>query len=110
VNRDHFGAVVRNGAFADLTVCMTDFCKVTKFQKISLLAINMLRGIIPTMLNHPDCALIPNPPSPRHDAVNALQLPEDPLVKFWFPVLFSFYNIIMEAEDLEVRKMWVACG
>ncbi|KAG8720982.1 guanine nucleotide exchange protein for ADP-robosylation factor [Ceratobasidium sp. 395] len=105
VNRDHFGAVVRNGAFADLTVCITDFCKVTKFQKISLLAINMLRGIIPTMLNHPDCALTPHPPSPRQDTVNGSQLPEDPLVKFWFPVLFSFYNIIMEAEDLEVRKM-----
>ncbi|KAF8604941.1 hypothetical protein BDV93DRAFT_605460 [Ceratobasidium sp. AG-I] len=105
VNKDHFGAVVRNGAFADLTVCITDFCKVTKFQKISLLAINMLRAIIPTMLNHPDCALTAAPPSPRHDAAGVVQLPEDPLVKFWFPVLFSFYNIIMEAEDLEVRKM-----
>ena len=105
MNKDHFGAVVRNGAFADLTVCITDFCKVTKFQKISLLAINMLRAIIPTMLNHPDCALAAAPPSPRHDAAGVAQLPEDPLVKFWFPVLFSFYNIIMEAEDLEVRKM-----
>ncbi|QRV91209.1 Sec7 guanine nucleotide exchange factor [Ceratobasidium sp. AG-Ba] len=104
INKDHFGAVVRNGAFADLTVCITDFCKVNKFQKISLLAINMLRGIIPTMLSHPDCALNAYPPSPRHDA-NGTQLPEDPLIKFWFPVLFSFYNIIMEAEDLEVRKM-----
>ncbi|KAG8687343.1 guanine nucleotide exchange protein for ADP-robosylation factor, partial [Ceratobasidium sp. 394] len=102
VNRDHFGAVVRHGAFADLTVCITDFCKVTKFQKISLLAINMLRGIIPTMLNHPDCTLSAHPPSP---GVNGSQLPEGPLVKFWFPVLFSFYNIIMEAEDLEVRKI-----
>ncbi|KAG9092656.1 guanine nucleotide exchange protein for ADP-robosylation factor [Ceratobasidium sp. 370] len=102
VNKDHFGSVVRHGAFADLTVCVTDFCKVTKFQKISLLAINMLRGIIPTMLSHPDCALSAHPPSP---GVNGSQLPEDPLVKFWFPVLFSFYNIIMEAEDLEVRKM-----
>ncbi|KAF8742029.1 hypothetical protein RHS02_04049, partial [Rhizoctonia solani] len=104
INKDHFGAVVRNGAFADLTVCITDFCKVTKFQKISLLAINMLRGIIPVMLNHPECGLNPNPPSPRPDATS-VQLTEDPLVKFWFPVLFSFYNIIMEAEDLEVRKL-----
>ncbi|CAE6407293.1 unnamed protein product [Rhizoctonia solani] len=104
INKDHFGAVVRNGAFADLTVCITDFCKVTKFQKISLLAINMLRGVIPVMLSHPECGLAPTPPSPRPDATTA-QLTEDPLVKFWFPVLFSFYNIIMEAEDLEVRKL-----
>jgi brefeldin A-inhibited guanine nucleotide-exchange protein len=104
INKDHFGAVVRNGAFADLTVCITDFCKVTKFQKISLLAINMLRGVIPVMLNHPECGLTPTSPSSRPDGPST-QLTEDPLVKFWFPVLFSFYNIIMEAEDLEVRKL-----
>lgn len=104
INKEHFGAVVRNGAFADLTVCITDFSKVTKFQKISLVAINMLRGIIPTMLSHPDCALTPNLSSPRIDAVG-VQTTEDPLIKFWFPILFSFYNIIMEAEDLEVRKL-----
>ncbi|CAE6512865.1 unnamed protein product [Rhizoctonia solani] len=103
INKNHFGAVVRNGAFADLTVCVTDFCKVTKFQKISLLAINMLQGIIPVMLNHPECGLTPTPPSPHPNETT--QMTEDPLIKFWFPVLFSFYNIIMEAEDLEVRKM-----
>ncbi|CUA77416.1 Protein transport protein sec71 [Schizosaccharomyces pombe 972h-] [Rhizoctonia solani] len=104
INKNHFGAVVRNGAFADLTVCITDFCKVTKFQKISLLAITMLQGIIPVMLNHPECGLTPTPPLP-HPNETGPQLVEDPLVKFWFPVLFSFYNIIMEAEDLEVRKL-----
>ncbi|KAG8732664.1 guanine nucleotide exchange protein for ADP-robosylation factor [Ceratobasidium sp. 423] len=103
INKNHFGAVVHNGAFADLTVCITDFCKVTKFQKISLLAINMLQGIIPVMLNHPECGLTSTPPSRPNEANT--QLTEDPLVKFWFPVLFSFYNIIMEAEDLEVRKL-----
>ncbi|KAH7345106.1 hypothetical protein B0J17DRAFT_608255 [Rhizoctonia solani] len=104
INKNHFGAVVRNGAFADLTVCITDFCKVAKFQKISLLAINMLRGIIPVMLNHPECGLTPAPSPPRQNETSA-QLAEDPLIKFWFPVLFSFYNIIMEAEDLEVRRL-----
>ncbi|KDN50294.1 hypothetical protein RSAG8_01630, partial [Rhizoctonia solani AG-8 WAC10335] len=104
INKNHFGAVVRNGAFADLTVCITDFCKVTKFQKISLLAINMLQGIIPVMLNHPECGLTPTHPPP-HPNETGSQLTEDPLIKFWFPVLFSFYNIIMEAEDLEVRKL-----
>ncbi|CAE7122990.1 unnamed protein product [Rhizoctonia solani] len=104
INKNHFGAVVRNGAFADLTVCITDFCKATKFQKISLLAINMLQGIIPVMLNHPECGLTTAPLSPRPNETST-QLTEDPLVKFWFPVLFSFYNIIMEAEDLEVRKL-----
>ena len=99
LNKDHFSEIVRNGAFADLTVCITDFCKVSKFQKISLLAIAMLRGVIPAMLNCPECALsnshMENQPSATNDA----------MIKFWFPVLFSFYDIIMNGEDLEVRRL-----
>ncbi|KZT24537.1 hypothetical protein NEOLEDRAFT_1094323 [Neolentinus lepideus HHB14362 ss-1] len=93
VNRDHFPAIARHGSFADLTVCVTDFCKVSKYQKISLLAIGMLRGIIPVMLECPDCSSDPQNPV------------DDPMIKFWFPVLFGFYDIIMNAEDLEVRRL-----
>ena len=94
LNKDHFNAVVRYGAFADLTVCITDFCKVSKFQKISLLAIAMLRGVIPTMLDSPECAL--NSPE---------SISDDAMIKFWYPVLFGFYDIIMNGEDLEVRRL-----
>jgi brefeldin A-inhibited guanine nucleotide-exchange protein len=97
LNKDHFSAIVRHGAFADLTVCITEFCKVSKYQKISLLAIAMLRGVIPVMLECPECSLISHPdnPSPMHDG----------MIKFWFPVLFGFYDIIMNGEDLEVRRL-----
>ncbi|KAI0796813.1 hypothetical protein C8Q75DRAFT_710714 [Abortiporus biennis] len=97
VNRDHFPSIVRHGAFADLTVCITDFCKVNKYQKISLLAIAMLRGVIPVMLECPECGF--NDPSEKgaHS--------DDPMVKFWFPVLFGFYDVIMNGEDLEVRRL-----
>ncbi|KAH8105009.1 Sec7-domain-containing protein [Phellopilus nigrolimitatus] len=100
LNKDHFPEIIKHGAFADLTVCITDFCKVSKFQKISLLAIAMLRGVIPTMLECPDCAL-----SGAH--AESMQGPavEDAMIKFWFPVLFSFYDIIMNGEDLEVRRL-----
>lgn len=93
VNRDHFSAIARHGAFADLTVCITDFCKVSKYQKISLLAIGMLRGVIPVMLECPECSSDPQNPA------------DDPMIRFWFPVLFGFYDIIMNAEDLEVRRL-----
>ena len=86
--------IIKHGAFADLTVCITDYCKVSKFQKISLLAIAMLRGVIPTMLDSTECPLSGNGP----------QL-DDAMIKFWFPVLFSFYDIIMNGEDLEVRRL-----
>lgn len=101
LNEKHFSDIVRHGAFADLTVCITDFCKVSKFQKISLLAIAMLRGVIPAMLRSPECPL-----SPSYASDNAQnQTKDDAMIKFWFPVLFSFYDIIMNGEDLEVRRL-----
>ena len=95
LNKDHFAAIVRHGSFADLTICITEFCKVSKYQKLSLLAIAMLRGVIPVMLNSPECALGPEGQSPS----------EDGMIRFWFPVLFGFYDIIMNGEDLEVRRL-----
>ena len=97
LNKEHFAAVVRYGAFADLTVCITDFCKVSKYQKISLLAIAMLRGVIPVMLNTPECGLTASGPQNSGS--------EDPMIRYWFPVLFGFYDIIMNGEDLEVRRL-----
>ncbi|KAH7930079.1 Sec7-domain-containing protein [Leucogyrophana mollusca] len=98
LNKDHFAAIVRHGAFADLTVCITEFCKVSKYQKISLLAIAMLRGVIPVMLSCPECALGPGDGSQTTPG-------EDSMIRFWFPVLFGFYDIIMNGEDLEVRRL-----
>ena len=94
LNKDHFRAIVRHGAFADLTVCITEFCKVSKYQKISLLAIAMLRGVIPVMLECPECSI-----------GNSGQTMDDAMIRYWFPVLFGFYDIIMNGEDLEVRRL-----
>lgn len=95
VNKDHFTAIVRHGAFADLTVCITEFCKVSKYQKLSLLAIAMLRGTISVMLSCPECGFGPEG-QPSVD---------DGMMRFWFPILFGFYDIIMNGEDLEVRRL-----
>jgi len=99
LNKDHFVPIVRSAAFADLTVCITEFCKVSKYQKISLLAIAMLRGVIPTMLKTPECSQFLQSDKP--------QTVEEGMIKFWFPVLFGFYDIIMNGEDLEVRRLYV---
>jgi hypothetical protein len=100
LNKDHFPAIVRYGAFADLTVCITEFSKVSKYQKISLLAIAMLRGIIPVMLECPECSL-------KVDNQNPDLPMDDEMIRYWFPVLFGFYDIIMNGEDLEVRRLYV---
>lgn len=100
--KEHFPSIVRHGSFADLTVCISDFCKASKFQKISLSAMSMLRSVIPTMLASPECAIsaAQEPTGPN--------VVDDPMIKFWFPVLFAFYDIIMNGEDLEVRRLYVA--
>jgi brefeldin A-inhibited guanine nucleotide-exchange protein len=98
LNKDHFNAIVRHGAFADLTVCITDFCKVSKYQKISLLAIAMLRGVIPVMLECPECSWA----TPTTSSTIPM---DDNMIKYWYPVLFGFYDIIMNGEDLEVRRL-----
>lgn len=107
LNKEHFTEIVRYGAFADLTVCITDFCKVSKYQKISLLAIGMLRGVVPTMINTPETQLgsSETPTSHPAEANGAVPPADDPMIKFWYPVLLSFYDIIMEGEDLEVRRL-----
>ncbi|KAG0150678.1 hypothetical protein CROQUDRAFT_651889 [Cronartium quercuum f. sp. fusiforme G11] len=101
VNKEHFSQVVAYGSFADMAVCITDFCKIAKFQKISLHAIEMLKSLIPAMLNCSECPL-------SHSAVNRgdvdPSLIDDAMIKFWFPILFAFYDITMNGEDLEVRK------
>lgn len=104
VYREHFSLVVRYGAFADLANCLTDFCKVSKFQKISLQAIEMVRGLVPKMLENPEC-LLPAPGEAR--AVYAPS--DDPMLKYWLPVLNAFFDIIMTGEDLEVRRVALDC-
>jgi len=88
---------------------MTDFCKVSKYQKISLSAIAMLRAVIPKMLASPDCfPTAHSQPSaevpPAGQAASGTTL-DDPMMKYWFPVLFAFFDIIMNGEDLEVRRL-----
>lgn len=132
VYKNHFQLVVRYGAFSDLTSCITEFCKVSKFQKISLQAIEMTRGLVPMMLKSPECHL-PTLDTAEDGTIKGLgittsTLPEDspklggngpstvsklllekskeePMIKYWLPVLNSFYEIIMSGEDLEVRRL-----
>jgi len=58
----------------------------------------MLRGVIPVMLKCPECALNSEPSG-------AEQPMDDSMIRYWFPVLFGFYDIIMNGEDLEVRRL-----
>lgn len=101
INAEHFSQVVAYGSFADLTVCITDFCKISQFQKVSLHAIEMLKNLIPAMLSCPECPLSS---LKAIEPVNESSPTDDAMLKFWFPILFAFYDVTMNGEDLEVRK------
>ena len=60
----------------------------------------MLRGVIPTMLKCPECGL-------TSSGASQITGNDDAMIKYLYPVLFGFYDIIMNGEDLEVRRLWV---
>ncbi|KAK9241341.1 hypothetical protein V1525DRAFT_351858 [Lipomyces kononenkoae] len=100
LHKDDFELIMAQGSFADLAVCLTEFAKNFRFQKISLHSIELLRSSVSRMLDYQ-----------KNVQAGTIVLPgaskasiEDPSVKFWFPVLFAFHDIIMTGEDLEVRS------
>jgi brefeldin A-inhibited guanine nucleotide-exchange protein len=103
IYREHFDLVLKYGSFSDFCVCLTDFSKVTKFQKISLQAIGMLQGTVPKLLESPESTTrtFNDEPADGKLAPGA----DEKMARYWFPVLFAFYDIIMTGEDLEVRSM-----
>jgi brefeldin A-inhibited guanine nucleotide-exchange protein len=58
----------------------------------------MLKGLIQQMLDHPECGI-------KCDGPDQVAKSDDSMIKYWFPMLFSFFDIIMNGEDLEVRRM-----
>lgn len=52
------------------------------------------------MLDCPECSL-------TSEATVKDGSGEDNMIRYWFPVLFGFYDIIMNGEDLEVRRLCV---
>ncbi|KAK6506631.1 guanine nucleotide exchange protein for ADP-robosylation factor [Arthrobotrys musiformis] len=118
IYKERFGVIIAQGAFSDLVVCLTEFAKNLRFQRISLQAIEILKTIVPRMLDTPECPLSPKSADFEHgngvengNGVESVMgggkvktAKEDPMVKFWFPVLFAFHDVLMTGEDLEVRS------
>lgn len=98
IYKEDFELVLRYGSISDFTTCLTDFSKVTKFQKVSLQAIQMVQGLVPKLLNE-------SPAKSSKEADQDTTESDDPTPHYWLPVLTSFYDIIMTGEDLEVRRM-----
>jgi len=103
IYKTKFSVVIAQGSFADLIVCLTETAKNNRFQRISFQALDALKATIPNMLACPECPLSPKyNPTKKPDPVK--QPHDDPMVKFWYPILFAFHDVIMTGDDLEVRQ------
>lgn len=85
---ENFEVIEEENAFNDLVDCLCEYCKNEKFQKISLKALSMINILVSKIGNEVDKRIGD----------------DDYLITNWFPLLFSFNNIIMEGNDLEVRS------
>ncbi|TIA76225.1 hypothetical protein E3P91_00163 [Wallemia ichthyophaga] len=104
IEKEHLGYLIKFGSFSDLSVCITDFCKVP-FQRVSLQAMQLLRSTINSMLTAPECPLSRGDVGFSQSGDQHQPPADDPMVIFWYPMLFSFYDIVMNGEDLEVRNI-----
>lgn len=109
IYKTRFGVVITQGAFPDLVVCLTEFCKNMRFQKKSLQAIETLRSTPGKMLRTPECPLshrgAPSE-SAEEEATNlSKQLSRQSREEqFWYPLLIAFQDVLMTGDDLEVRS------
>lgn len=105
-----FGVVITQGAFPDLVVCLTEFCKNMRFQKKSLQAIETLKSTVTKMLRTPECPLshrrAPSESTEENGAANRTVQPsrQSREEQFWYPLLIAFQDVLMTGDDLEVRS------
>jgi brefeldin A-inhibited guanine nucleotide-exchange protein len=132
IYKEQFTTIVENNAFSDFITCLVAFAKNHKSEQIGLQAVNMIKETIPLIIELSEtpavqelCYTRPDIHIPSQQNKDGEQHPgmgiynaeehlddqpisplvlvnDDPSYRFWFPILFGFYEIIMTG-NLEVR-------
>ncbi|PKI83678.1 guanine nucleotide exchange protein for ADP-robosylation factor [Malassezia vespertilionis] len=104
IHQNHFDAILANGCFSDLCVCIAHFGKVGT-QKISLPATELLRTMVPMLITMQGGGEVHeiNIPSAADTSTDVVRV--DTATDLWLPVLFALYDILMTGDDLEVRRV-----
>lgn len=97
INKEYLEVVTQQESFGDLVICFTELAKNERFQKISLLSLEVLLKI---MTNEGRKYVSDE----NKDSDVKIPVPSEVLFKIWYPILFGFYDIIMTGEELEVRS------
>jgi brefeldin A-inhibited guanine nucleotide-exchange protein len=132
IYKEQFNTIVENNAFSDFITCLVAFAKNRKSERIGLQAVNMIKETIPLIIElsgtpavqelcytrpdihipssqnkeieeHPGMGIYNAEEHADDQPISPLALVnDDPSYRFWFPILFGFYEIIMTGK-LEVR-------
>ncbi|CCG80699.1 putative Guanyl-nucleotide exchange factor [Taphrina deformans PYCC 5710] len=102
IYRDRLGVVLSQGSFPNLISCLTVLAKNHRFQRISLQSLEALKSTERAMLTSSQCPL-----SKNYTGEDSSE--NDPLVRYWFPILYGFHDILMSGEDMEVRSRALQC-
>lgn len=99
VHAEHLEQVMSQDSFGSMVSCLSEMSKNQNFQKPSLHALELLKNTIARIL--PESQSSNNAELTEAEKSTAL---EEHYVKYWFPILFAFHDVIMNGEDLEVRS------
>ena len=97
IYKDRMEVILTQGSFPNLISCLTVLAKNTKFQRISLQSLEALHSTERAMLTCPQCPL-----SKTYSGEETA--PDEALIRYWFPILYGFHDILMSGEDMEVRS------
>ncbi|KAL2312096.1 Protein transport protein sec72 [Schizosaccharomyces pombe] len=89
---EHYDTLMQQNCLIDMLISFTELCKNGTNQKISLQSLEIIREVYSSLSTMIKEGLSSKP------SVN------ETFSKYVFPVLFAYYDIIMSAEDLEVRS------
>ena len=96
--KNHFDEVFAEEGFEAVVVCLTEYAKNDKFQKISLHALHDISALVNVINSKTEADVEETDGTAAFGVIKQASL-----TKFWFPLLYGFHDVIMEGEDLEVR-------
>ncbi|ORX95160.1 hypothetical protein K493DRAFT_407713 [Basidiobolus meristosporus CBS 931.73] len=94
ISKENFHEIAAHGYLDDFVSCLMEFCKNTRFVKISLHSMEIYKQVTQDLITRQIGI-------PMHNESPTPQ--EDSELSVWLPIMHGLYDIIMNCDDLEVR-------
>ncbi|KAK6202334.1 guanine nucleotide exchange protein for ADP-robosylation factor [Scheffersomyces amazonensis] len=101
IHKDYIAEVRAQDSFKELVICFTTLAKNERFQRVSLLSLDVLSRLINHIAQY-SFTESDSTTSTTNGVGNGADKSEL-LDKLWFPLLEGFVDIIMQGDELEVR-------